>query len=524
MTADSTDMQNVGYFKAATIVEGFVDATIDALRTGVPVSRLPGQSVFASTHVHQVVDVRADQIAALEHARDQAERLAVRARALSLAEEMDEAESLDYAATARKARRDAAEARQKIAELRDMPTNVAPIGEFDALTDVWIPALARLRRSSGRVSQRDYLALKTVVRKYWQVRRDGVWYGRATIMVNTSDGVAELGPIEWPLGRGGKGTQALAVNMPRTRVLSRDSRKTVVARLVATGRIERDAALTACNAPFSELSAVLLHEICGDAYPAWVSDQWRDPTFVQWLVRVYTDPKWAWLGRGKYSELSSLRQHIVNYAAERGEFVLGEAAPDLYAFDLHTVVRLAHDAPAAAGARIRDWRSSIEPVEYTREFATRRYAPVACACGQPATVSTRVPEIPRDLLCACGRMPQGERFGAPATLRFPDEYQALRVPDAECLADVRAQNERRRVALTPMQLQLLSLDGLRSGASAKALRQELNERNGQERLDYGAGLSVALRRLQRQGYVTEDGARPAIWGLTDDGVEYLASR
>lgn len=499
----------IAHIPASALLEGFVKAFLTALRSGVPATRLAGYTIYSAAASHVAVNTWQNSVDQIERKLAEAKRKKKRAKSYAFnAEDDDEAE--EWYRTHRAASKEVKQLKADLKQLRQAPREAPLDGPFDAYTHVFTKAMENLAACGNKVSQAQHTALRTLVPRMTIGYRDGTLWASATVRINTTEGVAELGPIEWTVGTGGTGSQrarALASTAPRQ--LPNRSRAGLRRRLELETGMTADAAATLTNAPFPELASVVLHHAVGADYPDWVGGDWRDPEFGEWVTKVYTDPDFCWRGSGRYVRLSPERQAVVNYAAEHLKFTatdLAQAVPTLL------VRRVAEFAKAEVPRlKIRPWQPIIvglgSPVRGSK-VASRTYAAVMCECGRPATVSAKVPEIPSDLLCACGLMPNAAALGLSETLRFPDEYQRLRMPHAEVMADLEQRKADWIVELTATAKAILKTTlVLGEGATQRQIETVVNS----------TSVNQQLRALADVGLLQRSDRVPARWSVTPQG-------
>lgn len=517
ITADSSDAQIVGYPDQQKFLRGLADALSHALRTGVAVAMQPSQNLFVDGSSHNLTDSHDQRVSSWESILEEAGRAARRAKSLAMTA-VDEEEAEEWSCELRKHRNRSREARAELDRLRDSSarTTHTPAVAFDALTDIWLRALTNIG-TTPRFPQEQKQAFDTVVPHLGLVPVRGVWWGFAVVRINTTEGMAELGPIWWRYGRmgGGIGTRAATMNVPAT---DKASRRHLRHKLVRSGRITPAAAMTAMSAPFPQLPQVLLHALCGEPLPSWVGPQWRDPIFMQWVVDVYTDEEWAWLGNGKWGRTSALRQFCADQAAAHGEVsisnlerIVGGGLVKTLRM-LSTRGRESKMRPHGESAR---WFEGLSGI-----YRDRVCRPYVCdACGGTSMIAVRVPEVTTDLLCECGAM-AGRSTGAPVPegLRFPDEYRQLRIPADEALEEVRETYGGLNGLAPSMRQLLLTSPLLDTGAT----QLQLARAGGLPGKPLG-GVSSILLGLESAGLVTHDGARPALWSYTEAGRKAVRS-
>jgi hypothetical protein len=512
---NAADVELVGYADFNGIMEGMADAVVEAIRVGVPTRMLPGHSMFGHRTGLSSVDLWNEKMGALNADLVQATREASAAMDMAVEAKVEGNDDMnrEYAKVASRRTSDASRLRRAIDALNQEQKVVARSDPFDVRADVWVPALHRLRTCGGRLSQAEHVHFQTLFPKFKMELVDSTWWAVASLRLNTREGVAELGPVRWPVNAQGRST-VLSLNHKAIATGERRTRQEIVATLVQSGRICRDAAQTVTNAPFRELRFLLLHELCEEPLPDLVGPQWRDPVFVDWIVRVYTDPDWVWSRKGKYGTALLNRQYAVCVLAKYGPM----GARDVMSRMRGVRVNFSHlyrpfadrnthqraVAPCAVdGGLLPDGQRLVRLVE--------------CDCGQFGTVVARAPEVLTDLLCACGRAPGGEKSGMPSGLRFPDEYQEMGMDMAQCESLAAARRNRTRKTYTQRELAVLGRpDLLSSGISTAAIGRALGLKS----------LSPAMHSLAAQGLIERRGDTTPqfqLWHLTDEGTAAVAA-
>lgn len=287
----AADMEIVGYADFTGMMNGMADAFLEAMRVGVPARMLPGQSMFGQRRSLSSVDVWNEKMTSLNAALSQATREAHSAKEMAVEAHADGDLDMkrEYAKTASLRTADAARLRRAAAALEEeqvVPEQTTP---FDVRADVWVPALRRLKTCEGKLTQAERVHFQMIFPKFKMELVDSVWWAVATMRLNTVEGVAELGPVRWPVNAQGRST-VLSMNRSATPTGERRTRNEIVAVLEREG-VVRDAAQTVTNATFRQLRHIMLHKVCGEELPDWVGPQWRDPLFMDWIVRIYADPE-----------------------------------------------------------------------------------------------------------------------------------------------------------------------------------------------------------------------------------------
>jgi hypothetical protein len=510
----AADMEIVGYADFAGIMEGMADAFVEAIRTGVPTRMLPGHQMFGHRVGLSSVDLWNEKMGALTSDLSQATREAKAAMSMAVQglAEGDEDMHLEYKKLASRRTADAARLRRAIEELGKEQTVLERSEPFDVRADVWVPALHRLRTCGGRFTQAERIHFQTVFPKFKMELVGATWWAVASLRLNTKEGVAELGPVRWPVNAQGRST-VLALKRKAPATGERRTRLEIVAVLIASGRICRDAAQSVSNAPFRELRHLLLHELCGEPLPDWVGPQWRDPVFVDWIVRVYTDPKWVWSNKGKYSSSLLKRQYAVCLVDKHGpmrpsEIIerMGVGQLSVWEFYQPFKGKNTRQRSVQPSLMVLSWPASNRPL----------LGPVVCECGRNATTVARAPEVLTDLLCPCGLAPGGEALGMPAGLRFPDEYQQMRMTLEQCV-ELLASRLARHGSMTERERDVLvrGSELLAGGVTAYQVGKAIGLRT----------INPTLRTLERRGLVEQvvaPGRTYKPWRLTAQGKTTVA--
>lgn len=510
---NAADVQIVGYADLEGVLTGMADAVTAAIGDGVPVRMLPGHDVFGTGAFSVAVDVRSEQLRTLEASIASARKEADAATNLavehgSIGNDLMR-DRYNEAATRRSA--DLQRLQQAYEQLAAEPVEAAADKPFDVRADIWVKAIHRLKTCGGRLTQEEKVAFQAIVPDFRMELIDDMWWGVATIRLNTLDGVAELGPIKWKVSAPGRSTR-FALNSKAAATGETRTRQGVLVDLLATGRITKHAAQVVCNAPLPQLRQVLLHELCGEPWPDWVGDQWREPAFVNWIVNVYTTQDWHWAKNGKFGSTLLYRQYAVWILAGAGPLTWNE----LQARMRNRGIPASQFCRPHADKNV-DARATQPSLKYTGQFAPtgeQLISCIECECGQLATIVARAPEVLSDLLCDCGRAPGGTALGMPEDLRFPEEYRQMRIDLETCERDVKDRFERFKTNLTKREILILQhAHLLAGGASAHALGKAL------ERGD----LSIPLHKLADRGLAEVHGKQwKRKWFLTTDGKAQAA--
>lgn len=427
----------VATFTHAQLMGGFAQAAVEACRDGVPISVRSGQMLYSRQGGALHVDAFQQRLEALQAKREELGRELDNAHFM-IRTSADQEQRASWAATERNLLGQRKELERRIAhveELRDRP-HLAPQRLF-TVAQALRQALSGLAVPDKRLSQSQYQALRMAM-PVFRVDQDahGQWVGTAMLRASlVKGGLVEIGPFTWRVGGGGRG---------RARVVSRtagprraEDRSTVRTRLRACGALTIEAEQAILNATFDELPYVVLHGATGAPLPDWVGPQWRTVEFVSWVTRVYTQDPFPWADQGRYVTQSPHRQ-LLAHLCRRDDVVPVSTVKELVPVpDLNAFLRLKR--PWAGGSGVT-WPASVGWVGETTGKGAHRdrgFVGVRCVCGQVAHIVARVPEVPRALLCECGRMPDAADYGMPVDLRFPDAYaQALLVPLEACIEDI----------------------------------------------------------------------------------------
>lgn len=505
--ANTAGREILARIPADELIQGFVRAFIVACREGVAARKYAGADAYVRTSgvPHKSQE---EVLAAFRSRIEVAERQSARATANELATE-DPADRNRYREAARASANTKTQLEARLAQLLERSPEVAPGDRFDAYTGILLPALKRLQACGGRVTQLEYQAFNKLVPRLELVRRGALWCARAWVRIRTVEGVAELGPIEWQVGAGGIGThqvrgrgaQGLPSTMGRGHLALRRS--------LRQAGLTNEAAITLANSPFPELPHTVLHRLTGNDPAVDIGPEWTEPGFSQWVTAVYLDPGFRWRGSGRHTRLHPLRQLLAYYAADHTTFTPEQAFQDLPVAFPHAVTLFSRASGTGLVRPIQPVLTKVDGGKGKKPLLSG----VRCACGEVATVMARVPEIPRDLLCECGWMPDANSHGMPHDVRFPHAYLSLQLSREDALALTRADYETRRNGpLTTRDERVLRLLSRTPGLTDVQLREELT---------LGSTLHQSLRRLEGYGYIFHDGQRPKQWHVTAAGRSRL---
>jgi hypothetical protein len=277
--------------------------------------------------------------------------------------------------------------------------------------------------------------------------------------------------------------------------------------MVATGRINFEAATTALNASFPQLRALVIHLVLGDPLPEYVGEQWRDPLFVTHIQRIYLDKGFIWLGTGHYQVFLFRRQAVLDLLAERGPMRIADVMGELLIPRPGELSLLTFpQRTSKRGTR------PIEPSMCSDDARPQRLALLSlfpCVCGGQGSLARRFAEIPADLLCMCRRMPRAGEFDVDPHLRFPEEYLTRPSPE-ECREELRARAAAYRPP--PGGIAALTLQALAAEPHGTATFTRLREALG------GGRRPLQTLELTGHGLIERLGDyRGAPWALTKQG-------
>ncbi|KRF45097.1 hypothetical protein ASH01_14335 [Terrabacter sp. Soil811] len=537
VTDTRSEPETLGYLDARLLLAGFARAAAKACREGVPVRRLPdGASLYQLTGRPATAAASAyARVELLEGKLTELDQLVARARAIVLSTS-DPDKVADYSAEEDRLRARRREVTAQLERARATSVEAPLAGPFHTYNEVVAVALAHLATGPKKISQAQYEALHTVMPELSLHRDDnGIWHAAATLRLGTSDdSVVAIGPIRWRVGAAGRGTTSIA---DRSFTFNeREPRAVLVTRLTDAGTLTRPALLSLLNALFPELPYVVLHGMDGSPFPDWVGPQWRAQPFVDWITGYYTDPDFRWANLGRYTTFSPERQLLAHLCARHDEVdhdLLRQHTPGglTYGYarltrtvrskgripDWDPVVNVTMTSPTVAPSRPTTGTRRRRSGSATQTLTSSVYTGVRCDCGRIARVVARVPEVPRSLLCECGRMPDAARYGMPENVRFPAEYaQVLMLTMERCQALI--EDKLIRSPQTPSSVLVTVMghvDAIVDGISTP----EMSERTGLS----GAQVRAVLHRLAARGFLTEPGYG-GIWDVRDaDGLRTYAT-
>lgn len=469
---DSVDPLLVAHFKAATLYRGFPIAFMTACREGIPARIFGGRVAMTplkanGSHVAADTVENSRRLLELEQAEHEA---AIESFRLEAA-----ASALEDGARRKFFREQEAKVQQKLnrvlARIDDLPDEGSldqPV-HFATYGDLLHAAAERLASSGNLTTQRRKLALDTILTNFriYQRKEDGQWMCSTHVRLAIPDGgVALLGPVEWQLGAGGKGTTTARARHTR----SEETPRAELLRLFNTHTtLPRPRIMTILNAPFPELPHVCLNVFGDVPFPDWVGADWQKKELIDWIGRVYASEVFPWTARGHYLTTNYLRQLLATVAEREGS-VTEKRILELVGSPMPRFTKWA--AADHHGTPGRAWH---RPVELDPDKGT--YVNVKCDhCGKAAALVARIPEVPADLLCAhCRRMPHGAQNGMTSDVEFPQAYiDALSTSYEACLAEVKRHYSTSSWQPSELHRALLDNEGLlAAGVTSNSLAQVL---------------------------------------------------
>jgi hypothetical protein len=516
ITADSTEGQTVAYFTFDELHIGLARGAAAAVRSGVPAKVLAGQSMFVGTDAPVAPpDTLALRRLALE---DRAEAAHLRARRAleSFLSAQDDEKAKEYKSIENNALADRREALVELADL-EKPPLPRPVAPFDALTNIIVPALSRVATCQGDFTVKESHALDQVIPDYrLQRRSDGLYWGTATVLLNTADGVAELGGFDFKAGVGGRGTALLRGQLDNSHLHNEGSRAFLRSTLEEAG-VTAGAALTLVNAPLPQLAFAVLHGLVQHEWPDWVSEEWRQPAFVRWVTAVYSDRAFSWLGRGRYLDSAPFRQATLWFASEfGGPFSIADLRTKVPVDRLALLAHLTQVRKTPHG-KTSPWYPSLVDVTSAKRFYESSLASaIRCECGAVADHALRAPEVPRALLCDCGQMPDAKEFHMADDVRFPSDYARLKMTFEVAVGVVREQLAARTNAWNGRTKDIILLGPiLEDGATQRQIAAAVGGSH--------ASMWQPLETLVQRGMLAKDSSQvPFVFRYTPLGVRKAA--
>ncbi len=504
-----SDLQVIARFDKTQMHRAFVRALATAARSGLAAVHIRSYHVDNDAGVAVAVARRAEQ--QLRDRERHLERSAARAHA-AYYDEDDPDFALPHLEEERRARAELKRVRQKLAEL-EQPSDDRPLSTFEAKTDQFAQALENIGVRS--VFERAQVEAFRFAVPRFSVEATGdphQWRCSATVRLPVEDGAVELGPVEWTMSTAGRSSGPLVAVIDSGYEAPGDvrSRAQFLSDMRAQ-QIDRQAALVLLNAP-SAVRAIA--SAAPDDPPQWLPTEWRVPALVSHLHATYRAQPFAWYPRNTYSMTNPMRQAIVDVLANAGGTMS-------YARVRELLPQLGPGTPngifSASTKTMRRWEV---PFTTTRREDSWYLSSIECeSCGAPARFAVRAPEVPGDLLCSCGRIPQASRWGVDPDLRFPVAYQALAPsPSAvqQYLADASRWDER-PVKPTPLGLQIVETLAEDIDYSASDVAQRLGK-------NPTGGDKAAMDRLVTLGLAVDVPGRPRRWRLVAGAKARVARR
>lgn len=484
--ADDATSEIVAYFRTEDLQAGFLKALASACRTGVDVTLRTDVHAFGTDIVDGAEARRLlleEQIKQVLNREHNAERCALDATT--------DDERRTWGDRAREARVKRGHLEEALQETPAAPDANA---HFSVDMDVIRGALARVATQS-RFTQAEYNAFRTVVPTFMLTREDnGTWRARAVLRLPTERGVAEVGPVSWPVPSPARGTHAVRAARCPVPVAASGSRVLLREELTERAGLSPDAANTLTNAPFPELAAIVLHRTVGAVLPDWVGEEWQDDTLGAHLVASYTQD-YRSFGRGRYVALSPQRQAVVDVVEQLEPASLADIRRILPGVDGERVWPLGRQGTTGE----RPWAAILD-VSGERDL---RATLVRCHCGVPAATLARVPEVPGDLLCPAGHLARG-----PVHVSLPTAYNDLRVTRAQWTAALPhylatpISEPSHRTEDAPAELMIVAAAG-EAGATSRDVATALGRA--------ASNVHTSLARLEESGLVVREGRYPTRW-------------
>ena len=420
-TSAATQAQIWGYPTSDALLGGFVRAFADACRAGMPVKLRPNLEVHRSEDRVIVVDKNAAAARALESRIAEERRAEKNAHRLAVA--TDDPEVSDaYMRDEVKSKAAADALQRRLDALLSEPEDRAP-GTFTTSTERIFQALGNIGSGEDVFSQDEYRAFRVLVSRFELIPQpDGSLLGSAFVRLPTPDGIAEGGPITWPVPLRSDGAPAMRSRLGHGQsAAEHTSPQALRALLRAVGDLNTEAVNTLVNAAFPELAMIVLHWGNPERLPHWVGPEWRDHDFMRHVNEVYRSPTFAWMGKGQYASTSPTRQAAVDVVADAGHLSKSQLAQRLgvTTHSARSVWALREKARPSA-------RATQPVVANDGDPAAASLRPARCICGRPATIVLGVPEVTTDLLCECGRLVSAIGEAVPDVV-FPAAYRRMRI-------------------------------------------------------------------------------------------------
>lgn len=452
-----SDAQVVARFSTRGVHQGFVAAFAAACRDGVPVVKMTGHRLVVGAGATALVEMAAAQRRSLQ-LREQELQTAIERAKKAYLTAVSEEDADEYRKVEVEKKLDLQHVRKQLLGLRASKES-EPALTFEADVSLLAEALSNVAEHDGAFTRAQVDAFAVVVPTLRIVPGPDMasWVGEATVRLPIEGGIAEVGPIRWPVRSTLRGSGAAQLALG---VAPRDDRRrpTVVGALMDHG-VGRDAAQLLVKGP-PQLRALLEADGDVDRLPTWVGPQWRQTAFVEHVLGVYRAKPFPW-GQAAYARTDPVRQAIADVLADNGGSVFIDELPSLVPHWPGTrIVGLQIEERRIQ--RTRPWRA---PFTVAQRDGRRTLEAIRCVCGRAAQTVLRVPELPGDLLCSCGRVPDPERWALDPVVRFPEEYLAMRLPRSVWEVDLEAKESKRLQRLsTPVGRESVVLAYLHDGA------------------------------------------------------------
>lgn len=496
--------RTVATFDAETIHASIAQAASAALRAGVA-----GRHELADLRPAEDA-VASPEIAAAQHAIDQAQSKAVAAFTALGVSSMNDSGRDQLAAAADRAAADLEAARAHLAQVT-RATHDGSGASSRVILEQFRTAVGALARPGGKVSQAETAALAKVFCDLELLPvNGGQWAGRCFMRLPLADGsILRCGPLEWDV------TVPFAADSRRVALaLGADGnfpweRHRARARL-QDGGVEQPQARVISDCAFRWLHPVVMHVVAGTPLPEDIPQDWTQPQFMSWAASVYTTRAWSWNGRS-HTYLRYGAQAVLNALAQLGG---SSSARDISALVTPltpaTVATRMATTEAVDDTGTRRWL-----VERARRSSSKKdgSGPTLtlhrCRCGELITGIVDCPEVPARLLCRCRRMPFAEAFGMDPNTRFPADYlKAIASVDDCC--EYLARERPQKLWLGSVEIEVMSSTIFDGGAwvtvaqAADSVTQDVGR------------VAAAMRNLGRKGLAEHSdtgGTRgnPRVW-------------